>query len=456
MSKKNAPRRTMALWASCIVAAAACAGCSGGDGSGSSDGTGGSGNTGSGSPTGSGSTTPTGSGSGTPTGSGTTNPTGSSGSGASSVDVYTTGNPFAGADIYVNPDYAVQIDKSIATHPADKALLDKVKSIPTALWLDTIGAIDGGEWRKPLAKHLDDALAEQNSKGKPVVTLIVVYDLPNRDCAALASNGELKVDADGVNKYKTEYIDKLATVFKAHPNQRIVAIVEPDSLPNLATNLMVPKCAASDKAYRESVAYAVKTLSEASKNAYLYLDSAHSGWLGWDDNRKKVAKIYKEVLDEAGGVTKIRGFISNVSNYTVLDSTKPPLDVFDYQFNPCHDEWTFAAKMQASLAAEGVTNNAWLIDTSRNGVGGIRKDWGYWCNNMGAGLGERPQADPKPGIDAYVWVKPPGESDGTSDMASPRYDGFCGKENAAKPAPEAGQWFDDYFVEVVKKANPPL
>ena len=39
---------------------------------------------------------------------------------------------------------------------------------------------------------------------------------------------------------------------------------------------------------------------------------------------------------------------------------------------------------------------------------------GNWCNQSGAGLGERPKAAPGAGIDAYVWIKPPGESDGAS------------------------------------------
>lgn len=34
---------------------------------------------------------------------------------------------------------------------------------------------------------------------------VVIYDLPGRDCAALASNGELAVGE--IDRYKTEYID---------------------------------------------------------------------------------------------------------------------------------------------------------------------------------------------------------------------------------------------------------
>jgi cellulose 1,4-beta-cellobiosidase len=42
-------------------------------------------------------------------------------------------------------------------------------------------------------------------------------------------------------------------------------------------------------------------------------------------------------------------------------------------------------------------------------------------------------------VDAFVWVKPGGECDGTSDTTAARYDYHCGLEDALKPAPEAGQ-----------------
>lgn len=37
---------------------------------------------------------------------------------------------------------------------------------------------------------------------------LIVYDLPDRDCAALASNGELSIADGGLDKYKTQYIDR--------------------------------------------------------------------------------------------------------------------------------------------------------------------------------------------------------------------------------------------------------
>jgi cellulose 1,4-beta-cellobiosidase len=91
-----------------------------------------------------------------------------------------------------------------------------------------------------------------------------------------------------------------------------VAILEPDSLPNLATNLNVPKCAVSDQVYRRSIAYAMSKLTQP--NVTIYLDAAHAGWLGWQGNTQKIAAIFKDVLAQAGGADKVRGFATNISN----------------------------------------------------------------------------------------------------------------------------------------------
>jgi cellulose 1,4-beta-cellobiosidase len=74
----------------------------------------------------------------------------------------------------------------------------------------------------------------------------------------------------------------------------------------------------------------------------------------------------------------------------------------------------------------------------------------------GAGLGERPTANPGNGLDAYYWVKPPGESDGTSDSSASRFDPSCTNPDATPGAPQAGTWFQSEFVSLVKNANPPL
>jgi cellulose 1,4-beta-cellobiosidase len=95
------------------------------------------------------------------------------------------------------------------------------------------------------------------------------------------------------------------------------------------------------------------------------------------------------------------------------------------------------------------------VDTSRNGRTS-RTQPGSWCNVRGAGLGERPRAAPAAGIDAYFWVKPPGESDGTSDPAAPRYDPSCSSPDSAPGAPQAGVFFPRYLADLVVNANPPL
>ena len=370
---------------------------------------------------------------------------GASGGGSGVGTIPTGGNPFTGAEGYVNPDYVAEVETSVATHPDQATVLHKLQAIPNAIWLDTISKVASVD------RYLDDALATQITSNRPIVSTFVIYDLPDRDCAALASNGELSVAANGVARYKTEYIDAIAAAFQAHSSQRIVAIIEPDSLGNIATNLSVPKCAGAEAAYRESVAYAIAKLSMA--NTFLYVDAAHAGWLGWSTNTTAIATIFEQVLTAAGGSDKVRGFVTNVANYNVLGATT---EMFDYQGNPCHDESTYVQNLTAALVTVGITNKGFLIDTSRNGKGGIRHDWGAWCNVRGAGLGEPPTTSPKVGLDAYVWIKPPGESDGTSDSSAPRFDPHCASQDSISGAPQAGQWFDAYLVGLANNATPPL
>lgn len=91
----------------------------------------------------------------------------------------------------------------------------------------------------------------------------------------------------------------------------------------------------------------------------------------------------------------------------------------------------------------------------RNGVQGLREEWGHWCNVDGAGFGLRPTADTGSELaDAFVWVKPGGESDGTSDSSAVRYDSFCGMPDAYKPSPEAGTWNQAYFEMLLNNAKP--
>src|SRR5690606_34145787 len=225
--------------------------------------------------------------------------------------------------------------------------------------------------------------------GKPVVPVFVVYDLPNRDCAAEASAGELSVEDGGEMRYRTEFIDALRDQLAAKSDQRVVLILEPDSLPNLVSNLGVKQCARSQTIYKNSLAYAIAQLS--LPHVYLYLDAAHAGWLGWESNRRRTVELFKEVLALAGGADRIRGFATNVSNYNPLtgDDGKS-LEAT----NPCPNELCYVQALADSLEQAGITGKGFIVDTARNGRSGIRTRWGHWCNIRGAGIGERPKAAP--------------------------------------------------------------
>ncbi|MER6382939.1 glycoside hydrolase family 6 protein [Streptomyces sp. NPDC001250] len=160
------------------------------------------------------------------------------------------------------------------------------------------------------------------------------------------------------------------------------------------------------------------------------------------------------------------------------------------------DEQSFARAFRNELVPVGFNPGiGMLIDTSRNGWGGTARpagpgpktsvdtyvDGGRYdrrihvgngCNQAGAGLGERPQTNPAPGIDAYVWMKPPGESDGSSTaipnnegkgfdrMCDPTYTGNARNNfpmsGALPNAPLSGHWFSAQFQQLMQNAYPPL
>jgi hypothetical protein len=126
---------------------------------------------------------------------------------------------------------------------------------------------------------------------------------------------------------------------------------------------------------------------------------------------------------------------------------------------PCldFDEQRYVNALAPLLTAQGFPAH-FIIDQGRSGVQPTSQlQQGDWCNVINTGFGIRPTTNTgDPLVDAIVWVKPGGESDGTSDSTSPRYDAHCGYADALKPAPEAGTWFEAYFEQLLKNANPAL
>ena len=415
-------------------------------------------------------------------------------------DIQTSGNPFTGAHFYVSPDISTLMDGSIAKLDPSSELAQKmetVKHYPSAVWLDRIEAIYGGGdngGRRSLEGHFEEAKAQQLAKVEngvlpPMTAVIIVYNLPDRDCAAAASNGTLHSDEDGMRIYQEEYIDVIANTFAQYPNIRIVAMLEPDSYPNMLTNLGVPACASVNdkKVYERGIQYAISKFADMP-NVYTYIDIAHSGWLGWEENREKAVTGFTNLVKGAtpsGKLDVIRGFASNTSNYTPLE--EPNVDPTDnsvvsgsfYQWNRMVDENSYIDALHAEFTAAGFDDSlGFIIDTARNGWGGPdrsttgridrRTNRGHWCNVNNAGIGEPPKADPdpaRPHIDAYFWMKPPGESDGIADPNATdaneegkSFDPNCGPNNAdAMPgAPHAGHWFHEQFVMLVENAHPPI
>jgi cellulose 1,4-beta-cellobiosidase len=406
---------------------------------------------------------------------------------ARSVSAALVDNPYQGATVYVNPDWSSQ-----AAGDGGSAIAND----PTFVWLDTMAAINGTNGKMGLKAHLDHAVSE----GANLVQF-VIYDLPNRDCAALASNGE--IPSGGLDTYEHQYIDPIVSIMSdpAYANLRIVNVVEPDSLPNLVTNAdnqntATDACRQAKQTgeYINGVGYALAKLG-AIPNVYNYIDAAHHGWLGWPDNFAPFGQVAHQAATASGAtVNDVQGFVTNTANYSVL--AEPNFTINDsingvsvkqsdwIDFNDYVSELPFTQALRSMLVSAGFNSAiGMLIDTGRNGWGGSarptgpgprtdvdsyvnggrldrRPHVGDWCNQNGSGIGTRPTASPASGIDAYVWVKPPGESDGDTrdQMCDPNYPGNPRNNNhptgALAGAPPAGQWFSTEFHMLLQNAFP--
>jgi endoglucanase len=120
-------------------------------------------------------------------------------------------------------------------------------------------------------------------------------------------------------------------------------------------------------------------------------------------------------LNEAG-VANARGFSLNTANF-----------------------YTTEEQIGYGETISGMTNGAhYVIDTSRNGAGpatGVALDW---CNPPGRAMGAAPTtATAGAHADAYLWVKRPGESDGSCEPGEP----------------PAGRFVNEYAIELVRNVG---
>jgi endoglucanase len=148
------------------------------------------------------------------------------------------------------------------------------------------------------------------------------------------------------------------------------------------------------------------TLQEATDrlnrlpDARTYVDAGHSAWQPAATMARRLRAVHA------------RGYALNVANFR---RTKE-LIAYGHAISP---------------------TLPFVIDTSRNGRGPTHHEW---CNPRKRGLGARPTADTHdPLVDFFLWVKPPGESDGT-----------------CHGGPPAGRWWPQYALGLARRAVPPL
>jgi cellulose 1,4-beta-cellobiosidase len=355
------------------------------------------------------------------------------------------GNPFAGKQIYANPYYSSEIHTlaipSLTGTLATKATA--VAEVGTFVWLDQAAKVP------TMDTYLTNIEALNAAGASPeVIGAFVVYDLPDRDCAAAASNGEYTIADGGVADYFA-YIDSITAIVKKHSSTSIVFVIEPDSLANLVTNLSVEKCAEAEAAYLQCVTYAIQQLN--LPNVSMYLDAGHAGWLGWSANIGPAATLFSSLWSSAGSPQQVRGLATNVANYNAWTGACASYTSGD---SNCNEE-LYVNNLAPLLTAQGFPAH-FITDVSRNGVQPTSQEaWGDWCNVINTGFGVRPTSDTGNALeDAFVWVKPGGECDGTSNSTSPRFDYHCALSDALQPAPEAGTWFQAYFAQLLTNANP--
>jgi cellulose 1,4-beta-cellobiosidase len=348
-------------------------------------------------------------------------------------------NPWADKDRHVVQSYGKKLDQTIAAFVAKNDTLNAARTRTVQQKISTFTWVTSRAHLSNITTTIKEARA-QKKKGKNMIVGLVLYNLPDRDCSAGESAGELSSDKDGLKIYKKDFVDKYAKLVSKADDLDFAIVLEPDSLGNAVTNQGIPGCAKATPIYEQGIAYAISKLQFS--NVHLYIDAAHGGWLGWADNLKPTAEVFAKVLAMAKKLnpkSKIRGFATNVSNYNSFDA-KVRENYTEY--SPSWDESHYASSLAPYLEAEGLPSQ-FIIDQGRVAKPGARAEWGEWCNVEPSGFGQLPSTKGynNTHVDSVVWIKPGGESDGR-----------CGLEGA----PAAGLWFDDYVQMLVKNADPPL
>lgn len=259
--------------------------------------------------------------------------------------------------LYVDPS-----STAVAAAAGDSRL-SRLASTAQAKWITAYSGVNG------VGAELSGYLAGSAAAGKRAS--LVAYGIPARDCGSYSAGG-----LSSAAEYRA-WIDNFATAITGY---QPIVIVEPDAL------AMFGEC--SDQGDRIAMlTYAATTLAAAS--AQVYIDAGHSNW-------KDPASMARLLVQ--AGVGSVRGFSTNVAN-----------------FRTTAQETQYASAVEAALRNLGVNTAHYVIDTARNGASNPVS--GDVCNPGWARVGQDPQLTMSGDLDGYLWIKHPGESDGTCNNA---------------------------------------
>ncbi|MFJ9825584.1 glycoside hydrolase family 6 protein [Streptomyces sp. NPDC101160] len=294
--------------------------------------------------------------------------------------------PTDGSPFWVDPDSdaARQVKAYEAQGRAEDArVLRRISERPVADWPDGTDPVP------------DVARAVRGAARDKRTVVFVAYDIPHRDCGKYSAGGA----PDG-QAYRS-WVDAFARAIGDAP---AVVILEPDAVPHI-----VDGCTPAE--YHEE---RLRLLAEAvdrfkrQPHTRVYLDAGNPAWL-------RTPEKLVEPLRRAG-VGRADGFALNVSNFQTNDVVRG-----------------FGAGLSRLLGGAHFT-----IDTSRNGAGPLPGDRAEgWCNPPGRALGVPPTD--RTGdelVDAYLWIKRPGDSDGT-----------------CRGGPAAGTWWPEYALGLARRAR---
>lgn len=283
--------------------------------------------------------------------------------------------PLADRSLYSDTERSiVQITKNYqATNNTEYArLADRVSSQPGVTWLN------GPHESDPNATG-DINTVQRTSAAAAAANAVAVYQLyaiPKRDACAGYSAGGFKT-----TKAYLEWLDGIVGALAGDA----VFLIETDSIAQtIRTECLTPN--EVEERY-DLLATIGQRLAQSPRVLASYLDAGHSEW--FPDPSVLVEPLKKS------GINVVRGVSVNVANFVSTTELTP---------------WS-----QQLVELLGDSKGV-VIDTSRNGRGAppvTVTGTARWCNPPTAGLGALPTTSVSdPHVDAYLWVKNIGESDG--------------------------------------------